>query len=69
MQCRFCEPRVKKTRSTAGMSEGLKIWEGGGSINVADPYFVSQIIGTLYFKVAWCTLLPNSLCSLTRSTL
>ena len=31
----------------------------------ADTYFASQIIlllGTLYFKLAWYTLLPNSLC-------
>ena len=37
----------------------------------ADTHFASQIIlllGTLYFKVAWYTLLPNLLCSSTHST-
>ena len=37
----------------------------------ADTHFASQIIlllGTLYFKVAWYTLLPDSLCSSTHST-
>ena len=37
----------------------------------ADTHFASQIIlllGTLHFKVAWYTLLPNSLCSSTHST-
>ena len=38
---------------------------------MADTHFASQIhllLGTLYFKVAWYTLLPNSLCSSTHST-
>ena len=37
----------------------------------ANTHFASQIIlllGTLYFKVAWYTLLPNLLCSWTQST-
>ena len=38
---------------------------------MADTHFASQIIlllGTLYFIVAWYTLLPNSLCSSTHFT-
>ena len=35
---------------------------------ISLEHFTSKWLGTLYFKVAWYTLLPNSLCSSTHST-